>query len=80
MLKSLLIKARLLTTMALLGVAVPVMANEPLPVVASFSILADMVKQVGGPHVEVTSLVGLMRNGWRPLNSSSSMDLVLRAG
>ena len=31
---------------------------QPLPVVASFSILADMVREVGGPQVEVTSLVG----------------------
>lgn len=31
---------------------------EPLNVVASFSILADMVQQVGGEHVNVTSLVG----------------------
>jgi zinc/manganese transport system substrate-binding protein len=30
---------------------------EPLPVVASFSILADMVKQVGGDLVDVASLV-----------------------
>ncbi|MDP5112063.1 MAG: metal ABC transporter substrate-binding protein [Burkholderiaceae bacterium] len=58
MLKTFLNKVRLLTTMVLLGAAVPVMANEPLHVVASFSILADMVKQVGGPHVQVSSLVG----------------------
>ena len=58
MLKSLLTKVRFLTTIVVLGVVAPVMANEPLPVVASFSILADMVKQVGGPHVAVTSLVG----------------------
>ena len=31
---------------------------QPLKVVASFSILADMVKQVGGDYVSVTSLVG----------------------
>jgi len=39
-------------------VALPVHAQDKLPVVASFSILADMVRQVGGSRVEVTSLVG----------------------
>jgi len=33
-------------------------ASERVQVVTSFSILADMVEQVGGEHVEVTSLVG----------------------
>lgn len=51
-------KARLFVAVVLLGGITPSYASEPLPVVASFSILADMVKQVGGPHVAVTSLVG----------------------
>jgi len=38
--------------------AAPIQAQEKLPVVASFSILADMVRQIGGARVEVTSLVG----------------------
>lgn len=33
-------------------------ADEPLPVVASFSILADMTSRIGGSHVAVSSLVG----------------------
>ncbi len=36
--------------------AVPAWAATPLPVVASFSILADLTKEVGGPRVAVTSL------------------------
>lgn len=53
-----LIRARIFVLMLLVSGAAPAFANEPLPVVTSFSILADMVKQVGGPHVAVTSLVG----------------------
>lgn len=33
-------------------------AAEKLPVVTSFSILADMVHQVGGEHVQITNMVG----------------------
>lgn len=33
-------------------------AAEPVPVTASFSILADLVRQVGGDRVAVTTLVG----------------------
>lgn len=51
-------RVRIFFAALLLGAVSPAMATEPLPVVASFSILADMVKQVGGPHVVVTSLVG----------------------
>jgi zinc/manganese transport system substrate-binding protein len=36
----------------------PVHAQAPLKVVASFSILGDFVKNVGGDRVEVTTLVG----------------------
>ena len=32
---------------------------KPMPVVATFSILGDLVKQIGGEHVSVTTLVGL---------------------
>jgi zinc/manganese transport system substrate-binding protein len=38
--------------------AAPAAATERLPVVASFSILGDLVAQVGGDHVAVTTLVG----------------------
>lgn len=34
------------------------LAAEPLKVVASFSILGDMVEEIGGEHVAVTTLVG----------------------
>ena len=33
-------------------------AQEKLPVVASFSILGDFARQVGGDRVSVTTLVG----------------------
>ncbi len=58
MLNLLITKVRFLISLTFLVMVAPVVASEPLPVVASFSILADMVKQVGGPQVAVTSLVG----------------------
>ncbi|HVL72541.1 MAG TPA: metal ABC transporter substrate-binding protein [Beijerinckiaceae bacterium] len=42
----------------LLAGAVPAAAQDKVPVVASFSILADLVRQVGGERVTVTTLVG----------------------
>ena len=47
----------LLALLMSLGAA-PADAQGPLKVVASFSILGDFVKNVGGDHVEVTTLVG----------------------
>jgi zinc/manganese transport system substrate-binding protein len=47
-----------LTAFALALAASPLRAEERLDVVASFSILADLVKNVGGDRVNVTSLVG----------------------
>ncbi|QEA38141.1 metal ABC transporter substrate-binding protein [Pistricoccus aurantiacus] len=54
--------AGLVGMIVMIGVmASPTQAQEeakPIPVVASFSVLADMIEQIGGDHVEVTSLVG----------------------
>jgi zinc/manganese transport system substrate-binding protein len=47
-----------LASAAALAVSDPVRAQAKLPVVASFSILGDLVRQVGGDRVEVIALVG----------------------
>ncbi|MCI0465998.1 MAG: zinc ABC transporter substrate-binding protein, partial [Beijerinckiaceae bacterium] len=53
-----------ITAAVSLGLTVPGMlagyaqAQEKLPVVATFSILADFVRNTGGSRVEVTALVG----------------------
>jgi zinc/manganese transport system substrate-binding protein len=47
-----------LVCLALAVSAAPVHAQAPLKVVASFSILGDFVKNVGGERVDVTTLVG----------------------
>ncbi len=43
-----------------LSLAAPALAQpgKPIPVVATFSILGDMAKRIGGEHVAVTTLVG----------------------
>ena len=38
--------------------AVAAQSNQPTPVVATFSILGDMVERIGGEHISVTTLVG----------------------
>jgi zinc/manganese transport system substrate-binding protein len=47
-----------LLCLALIAIAGPVRAQDRLNVVASFSILADLVRNVGGERVSVTTLVG----------------------
>ena len=52
----------LITAIALsLSLATMTAAAKPIPVVATFSILGDMVERIGGAHVTVAVLVG--RNG-----------------
>ncbi len=55
-------RALLITASALLALslAAPAIAqsDRPIPVVATFSILGDMVKRIGGESVAVTTLVG----------------------
>ena len=48
------------TAVLALSLAAPATARSdgPIPVVATFSILGDMVKRIGGEHVAVTTLVG----------------------
>jgi len=46
------------TALAALSVAAPARAQQRLNVIASFSILGDFVKNVGGDRVEVRTLVG----------------------
>ena len=58
MLCSISTKVKIFLVSFLLGFSTPSLTAEQIPVVASFSILADMVREVGGPHVVVTSLVG----------------------
>ena len=57
----------------LAGLARPAAAAEPLRAVATFSILADLVRQVGGPDVAVTSLVapGADAHGYTPAPADS---------
>ena len=50
--------SRLIMLALLLGSAVPALAQDRLDVVASFSIVADMVREIGGDSVAVTALVG----------------------
>lgn len=47
----------LLAAPLLLGIR-PAWAQAPLAVTASFSILADMARQIGGPRIAVTAIVG----------------------
>lgn len=46
------------SALALAGALPTAQAAAPLRVVASFSILADLLREIGGPLVEVTPLVG----------------------
>ncbi|WP_137297842.1 metal ABC transporter substrate-binding protein [Psychromonas sp. SP041] len=51
-------KAHLLASMALiLGVSSNAAASEKVDVVASFSILGDLISEVGGEHIKLTTLV-----------------------
>jgi zinc/manganese transport system substrate-binding protein len=41
-----------------LGAPALAQSDQPIPVVATFSILGDMVERIGGDHVAVTTLIG----------------------
>ena len=56
--KSRILKQITLAAALLLGLTASAQAADKIKAVASFSILGDMVRQVGGDRVEVTTLVG----------------------
>src|SRR5690554_173730 len=49
----------LFATATTLGKAVDKQPLKPMPVVASFSVLGDMVAEIGGDHVELINIIGL---------------------
>ena len=55
-----------------LGMSSAAMASDKIPVVASFSILGDLVSEVGGDHITVTTLV--KANGDAHVCSPAPMD------
>lgn len=55
--RSLLASASALAAMSL-ALPTAARAEEPIPVVATFSILGDMVGRIGGEHIALTTLVG----------------------
>jgi zinc/manganese transport system substrate-binding protein len=63
---------KLVIAAALFALISPASAQEKLPVVASFSILGDMVQNVGGDRIAVKSLVG--PNGDAHVYSPSPAD------
>ena len=65
-------------TLVLLGMSGASHAADKIKAVASFSILGDMVKQVGGDRVEVTTLVG--PNGDAHVFSPTPADAKMLAG
>jgi zinc/manganese transport system substrate-binding protein len=66
------IMKKLVIAAALFALISPASAQEKLPVVASFSILGDMVQNVGGDRIAVKSLVG--PNGDAHVYSPSPAD------
>lgn len=68
------------------GISAPVRAGEPLRVVASFSVLADIAMRVGGDELAVSSLVGpgAEAHGWSPtpreVRRLAAADLVIVNG
>ncbi|MDE0409270.1 MAG: metal ABC transporter substrate-binding protein [Alphaproteobacteria bacterium] len=56
--RNLLISATALIGLSLTAPTAAWSADAPIPVVATFSILGDMVKRIGGDRVDVTTLVG----------------------
>lgn len=73
--KNQLIKTTLLGLSFLLALGASSLRAAQLEVVTSFSILADVARQVGGDHVEVTSLIGPNEDahGYQPKPSDARL-------